>query len=68
MTLPAKCPPATHLGYRPYDTRRRAAYYGPYLFKTKTGRLGMIWASWVYDVYTQGVAYSTSGTPAGPWT
>ncbi len=31
---------------------------GPYLFTTGTGRLGMIWTSWVYDVYTQGVAYS----------
>jgi len=40
---------------------------GPYLFKTKTGRLGMIWTSWVYDVYTQGVAYSESGTLDGPW-
>jgi hypothetical protein len=40
---------------------------GPYLFRTKTGRLGMIWTSWVYDVYTQGVAYSKSGTLDGPW-
>ncbi|UOR04959.1 glycoside hydrolase family 43 protein [Hymenobacter aerilatus] len=40
---------------------------GPYLFRTGTGRLGMIWTSWIYDVYTQGVAYSTSGTLDGPW-
>jgi len=40
---------------------------GPYLFRTGTGRLGMLWTSWVYDVYTQGVAYSTSGTLNGPW-
>lgn len=40
---------------------------GPYLFQTKTGRLGMIWTSWIYDVYTQGVAYSASGTLNGPW-
>lgn len=40
---------------------------GPYLFKTETGRLGMIWTSWIYDVYTQGVAYSQSGTLDGPW-
>jgi len=40
---------------------------GPYLFRTMTGRLGMIWTSWVYDVYTQGVAYSESGTLEGPW-
>lgn len=40
---------------------------GPYLFRTRTGRLGMLWTSWVYDVYTQGVAYSASGTLDGPW-
>lgn len=40
---------------------------GPYLFRTGTGRLGMIWTSWVDDVYTQGVAYSLSGTLDGPW-
>ncbi len=40
---------------------------GPYLFRTRTGRLGMIWTSWIYDVYTQGVVYSESGTLDGPW-
>ncbi|MCR5313461.1 MAG: glycoside hydrolase family 43 protein [Bacteroidaceae bacterium] len=40
---------------------------GPFLFKTAKGKLGMIWTSWVYDVYTQGVAYSESGTLDGPW-
>ncbi len=40
---------------------------GPYFFRTGTGRLGMIWTSWIYDVYTQGVAYSKSGTLDGPW-
>ncbi|MBQ9362651.1 MAG: family 43 glycosylhydrolase [Bacteroidaceae bacterium] len=41
---------------------------GPFLFTTSTGRLGMLWTSWVYDKYTQGVAYSESGTLDGPWT
>ena len=40
---------------------------GPYLFITQTGKLGMIWTSWVFDIYTQGVAYSESGTLDGPW-
>ena len=40
---------------------------GPYAFRTKTGKLGMIWTSWVYQDYTQGVAYSTSGKLEGPW-
>ena len=40
---------------------------GPYLFRTQTGKLGMIWTSWVFEDYTQGVAYSESGTLDGPW-
>ncbi len=40
---------------------------GPYLFRTQTGKLGMIWTSWVLSDYVQGVAYSTSGTLDGPW-
>ena len=40
---------------------------GPYLFRTETGRLGMIWTSWIHKIYTQGVVYSESGTLNGPW-
>lgn len=40
---------------------------GPWLFRTGTGRLGMIWTSWVFGDYTMGVAYSESGTLDGPW-
>ena len=40
---------------------------GPYLFKTQTGKLGMIWTSWVLSDYVQGAAYSESGTLDGPW-
>ncbi len=40
---------------------------GPYLFRTGTGRLGMIWTSWIRNIYTQGVVYSESGTLDGPW-
>ena len=40
---------------------------GPWLFLTQTGKLGMLWSSWVFSDYTQGVAYSESGTLDGPW-
>ena len=40
---------------------------GPYVFRTKTGSLGIIWTSWKFDEYTQGVAYSESGRLEGPW-
>lgn len=40
---------------------------GPFLFKTGTGRLGMLWSSWGSNRYAQGVSYSASGKLAGPW-
>ncbi|MDX8338918.1 glycoside hydrolase family 43 protein [Draconibacterium sp. IB214405] len=40
---------------------------GPWLFETQTGKLGMLWTSWVFSDYVQGVAYSESGTLDGPW-
>lgn len=40
---------------------------GPFLFKTGTGRLGMLWSSWSDKRYAQGVAYSESGLLEGPW-
>lgn len=40
---------------------------GPEFFRTKTGKLGMLWASWGKERYEQLVCYSQSGTIAGPW-
>jgi len=40
---------------------------GPQLFRTKTGKLGMLWSSWGEHRYAQGVAYSASGSIKGPW-
>jgi hypothetical protein len=40
---------------------------GPQLFRTRTGRLGMLWSSWGERRYAQGVAYSASGSIKGPW-
>lgn len=40
---------------------------GPEMFRTKTGKLGMLWSSWGEHRYAQGIAYSTSGTIKGPW-
>lgn len=47
--------------------RRSRVTDGPWLFRTGTGCLGMIWTSWIDDVYTMGVAYSQTGRLAGPW-
>src|SRR3546814_20728707 len=40
---------------------------GPFLLRTQTGKLGILWSSWVFNAYTQGVAYSETGTLDGPW-
>lgn len=40
---------------------------GPYVFRTGKGKLGMVWTSWVFHDYVQGVAYSESGSILGPW-
>ena len=41
---------------------------GPFLYRTKNGRLLMIWSSWSKDrAYALAVAYSESGKVTGPW-
>jgi hypothetical protein len=40
---------------------------GPFLYKSKSGRLFMIWSSFSRTGYTTGVAVSDSGKLAGPW-
>lgn len=41
---------------------------GPFFYRTKTGRLLMLWSSWIQDgQYAQALAYSLSGRLAGPW-
>lgn len=40
---------------------------GPYLYRSKSGKLFMIWSSFSHTGYTTGVAISDSGKLAGPW-
>lgn len=39
----------------------------PWLYRTRTGKLLMIWSSFGDGGYTVGIAESTSGTLRGPW-
>jgi len=41
---------------------------GPYLYRTKTGKLLMLWSSFSAGGYTIGIARADSGKIAGPWT
>ena len=40
---------------------------GPCLYRTKTGKLLMLWSGFAKGVYLVGVAVSESGKLAGPW-
>ena len=40
---------------------------GVFLYRTKTGRLLMIWSSYCDGQYATGIAESVTGTVAGPW-
>lgn len=52
---------------RPDGTWPNVVTDGPWVFRTQTGRLGLIWTSWRDSIYTTGVAYSRTGTLDGPW-
>lgn len=40
---------------------------GSFAFRNKEGQLCLLWASFIDQVYAQGVAISTSGKITGPW-
>ena len=40
---------------------------GPFLFRTKTGKLGMLWSTFSNGNYVQGIAYAENGNLFGPW-
>jgi len=49
------------------DGRDRYVTDGPCLYRTRTGRLLMIWSSFTDSGYTTGIAASKSGRVQGPW-
>ncbi len=49
------------------EGRDRYVTDGPFLYRTRTGRLLMIWSSFTETGYTTGVAASQSGRVLGPW-
>lgn len=49
------------------DPKRSFVTDGCFLFKTQTGKLGMIWSSWKGGDYVLIAAYSKSGKIKGPW-
>lgn len=53
---------------KPDDQPREFVSDGCFFYRTKTGRLLMLWSSWQENKkYAETVAYSLSGRLAGPW-
>jgi arabinan endo-1,5-alpha-L-arabinosidase len=52
-----------------FQGKRYHAYVtdGPFIYRTKAGKLLMLWASYGAGKYTQGVCISASGSVQGPW-
>lgn len=52
-----------------YENKIRQGYItdGPFLYRTKTGKLLMIWSSFGVEKYAVGLAESESGRIKGPW-
>jgi hypothetical protein len=52
-----------------YQGKRYHAYVtdGPFIYRTRAGKLLMLWATYGAGKYTQGYCYSTSGRVHGPW-
>lgn len=68
LLFDAKSAPWT-VGLNNHDANKFDDYItdGPYLHRTKSGRLLMIWSSFSKDGYTVGIAASDSGSVLGPW-
>ena len=58
-----------HATDAPWTPEGRKGYVtdGPFVYRTRGGKLLMIWSSFTADGYTTGIAVSRSGTLAGPW-
>ena len=64
-----KASDAPWLGNRHETINSPHAYVtdGPELYKTRTGKLLMIWSSYDKGSYVEALAHSVSGKLAGPW-
>lgn len=54
-------------GYTPFDGKKSYVTDGCFLYRTKTGKLLMVWSSFKDGVYAVGIAESDTGKVIGPW-
>ncbi|MGN8644816.1 glycoside hydrolase family 43 protein [Gracilibacillus sp. HCP3S3_G5_1] len=63
----SESPWPTSFKHKTRNTRENYVTDGPYLYRAKNGELLMLWASFVDNVYAQGISRSTTGKVTGPW-
>lgn len=54
-------------GNTAYEGRKSYVTDGCFLYRTKTGKLLMVWSSFMDGVYAVGIAESDTGKVVGPW-
>ncbi|MCG8698802.1 MAG: glycoside hydrolase family 43 protein [Bacteroidales bacterium] len=59
--------PKRHINYKNQGPMPGIVTDGPYFYKTKNGKLVMIWSSWGQRKYATAIAVSESGSITGPW-
>lgn len=57
----------TSFKHEKYASRKNYVTDGPFLFNNSQGELLMLWASFINNVYAQGVSTSATGQITGPW-
>src|SRR5690625_1952327 len=57
----------TSFKHKRFPDRENYVTDGSFLFRNSAGELLMLWASFINNVYAQGVSKSTSGKVTGPW-
>lgn len=57
----------TSFQHKRFPGRNNYVTDGPFVITLPNGELGMLWASFINNVYAQGVSRSRTGTIQGPW-
>lgn len=57
----------TSFYHKKRNTRKNYVTDGPYIYRARNGELLLLWASFIDNVYAQGIARSASGKVTGPW-
>ncbi|WP_163538649.1 glycoside hydrolase family 43 protein [Gracilibacillus sp. YIM 98692] len=64
----SEAPWPTSFKHKKRNTQENYVTDGPYVYRAENGELLMLWASFVDNVYAQGISRSTTGEVTGPWT